>query len=197
MNGESASQLEHVTFGEFEAFSSDMPFDEKWELLGGRFSRFERGVTVRHKFATQNLVAALLTSFRSRGADKQVYSETFWLKVPFLSLACFPDISVRCERLPRGARSLDDPVVLIEVVNEESAQRDRNEKWQLYTQLPSLRHFALVDCERIGVDVWTRSGDAFQASPRLTSPNDVLRLPAIDFEMPLSEIYRDVIPAAS
>jgi len=26
---------------------------------------------------------------------------------------------------------------------------------------------------------------------------DMLRLPAIDFEMPLSEVYRDVIPAAS
>jgi Uma2 family endonuclease len=112
-----------------------------------------------------------------------------------LDLACFPDVIVKCGPLPPDATSLDDPVVLVEVVSKGSAQRDRWEKWALHQRLPSLRHYMLVERDQFAVDVFDRVEGGFLERPRLSGASEVARLPAIDFEMPLFEIYRDVISA--
>ncbi len=55
----------------------------------------------------------------------------------------------------------------------------------------------LIERDIFAVDVHDRVEGGFFERPRLTSPQDLLRLPAIDFELPLAEIYRDVIAATS
>jgi Uma2 family endonuclease len=188
-----SSQYEYMSFDDFEELLADKPADERWELLGGRVVRMMVGARWEHNRIVQNLTVALMNEFRRKGSDCRPFSETFWLKQRPLDLACFPDVMVRCGPLPPDATSLEDPVVLIEVVSKGSAQRDRWEKWALYRRLPSLRHYALVERDALAVDVFDRSGDGFFERPRLSDGQDVLRLPAIDFELPLSEVYRDVI----
>ncbi|HEY8125643.1 MAG TPA: Uma2 family endonuclease [Methylocystis sp.] len=112
-----------------------------------------------------------------------------------LDLACFPDVMVRRGPLPPAATSLDDPVVLMEVVSKGSAHRDRWEKWGLYQKIPSLQHYVLVERDHLAVDVIDRVEGGFFERPRLGAIEETMRLPAIEFEMTLAEIYRDVIAA--
>ncbi|WP_457796536.1 Uma2 family endonuclease [Methylocystis sp. S23] len=138
----------------------------------------------------------MMTDFRRRGSDCRPFQETFWLKDRPLDLACFPDVMVRCGPLPLDATSIDDPVVLVEVVSKGSAQRDRWEKWGLYRRLPSLQHYVLVERDYFAVDVFDRAeGEGFFERPRLGAASDILRLPAITFEMSLADVYRDVLEA--
>ncbi len=189
------SHYEYMSLDDFEELLADKPTDEKWELIGGRVVRMMVGARWEHKRIVQNVTFAFMSEFRRRGSDCRPWDETFWLKQRLLDLACFPDVMVRCGPLPPGAISLDDPIVLIEVVSKGSAQRDRLEKWALYRRLPSLRHYVLIERDVAAVDLFDRSEENFIQKPRLTGLHDVLRLPAIDFEMPLAEIYRDVIDA--
>lgn len=137
----------------------------------------------------------MMTDFRRRDSDCRPFSATFWLKAPLLDLACFPDVMVRCGPLPPAATSIDDPIALVEVVTKGSARRDRWEKWGLYQRLPSLQHYVLVERDHLAVDIIDRVEGGFFERPRLSATEETLRLPAIEFEMPLAEIYRDVIAA--
>lgn len=186
-------RYEYMSLDDFEELLADKPADEKWELIGGRVVRMMVGARWEHKRIVQNLTVSLMNHFRRRGSDCRPYDETFWLKQRLLDLACFPDVMVRCGRLPPDATSLDDPIVLFEVVSKGSAQRDRWEKWGLYQRLTSLRHYVLVERDVLAVDVFDRAEEGFVGRPRLTAAGDSLGLPAIDFEMTLAEICRDVI----
>jgi len=186
-----------MSLDDFEELLADKPADEKWELLGGRVVRMMVGARWEHNRIVGNVYSALLAGLRAKGSDRRPFSETFWLKSRLLNLACFPDVIVRCGPLPPDATSLDDPTVLVEVVSKGSAQRDRREKWVQYNRLPSLRHYVLIERDVLAVDVHDRVEGGFFERPPLTLAQDVLRLPAIDFELPLAEIYRDVIAPPS
>jgi len=190
-----SSQYEYMSLGDFEELLPDKPADEKWELIGGRVVRMMVGARWEHNYIIQNISAAMMTDFRRRESDCRPFSATFWLKERLLDLACFPDVMVRRGRLPPAATSIDDPIVLVEVVTKGSAQRDRWEKWGLYQRLPSLQHYVLVERDHLAVDVIDRVEGGFFERPRLGAIGDTLRLPAIEFEMSLAEIYRDVIAA--
>ncbi len=192
-----SSQYEYMALDDFEELLADKPANEKWELLGGRVVRMMVGARWEHNRIVGNVYSALLTGLRAKGSDCRPFSETFWLKNRMLDLACFPDVIVRCGPLPPDATSLDDPTVLVEVVSKGSAQRDRHEKWVLYNRLPSLRHYVLIERDMLAVDVHDRIEGGFFERPRLTLAQDLLRLPAFDFELPLAEIYRDVIAPTS
>ena len=185
-----SKQYEYMSLDDFEELLADKPADEKWELIGGRVVRMSRGDNAI-------VTAALLIGLRGKGSDCRPFFESFWLKRNSLNLACFPDGMVRRGPLSDHAKSLDDPIVIAEVVTKGSAQRDLGEKFGLYRRLPSLEHYVLIECDSVSVDVYSRSGGGFFIPPQLSEIDDVLRLPAIDFETPLCEIYRDVIPAAS
>jgi Uma2 family endonuclease len=190
-----SSQYEYMSLDDFEELLADKPADERWELIGGRVVRMMVGARWEHNRITQNIATGMMIEFRRRGSDCRPFAETFWLKQRLLDLACFPDVIVKCGPLPPDAASLDDPIVLVEVVSKGSAQRDRWEKWALYQRLPSLRHYMLVERDQFAVDVFDRVEGGFLERPRLSGASEVARLPAIDFEMPLFEIYRDVISA--
>lgn len=187
------SQYEYMSLDDFEELLADKPADEKWELIGGRVVRMMVGARWEHNRIVANIMTTFMGGLRAKGSSCRPFAETFWLKQRFLDLACFPDVMVRCGPLPPDVTSLDDPVVLVEVVSKGSAQRDRYEKWALYQRLPSLEHYVLVERNTIAVDVFDRVEGGFFERPRMNAPAEILRLPKIDFEMTLGEIYRDVI----
>lgn len=85
-------------------------------------------------------------------------------------------------------------MVLFEVVSPGSAQRDRLEKAQLYRRLPSLQHYVMVERDTPSVDILSRQGErAWLEDETIEGLDGTLRLPAIEIEIPLREIYRDVI----
>lgn len=190
-----SGRYEYMSLDDFEELLADRPADEKWELLGGRVVRMTVAARWEHNRIVGNAYSALLTGLRSKGSDCRPFAETFWLKKKLLDLACFPDVMVRRGALPKDATSLEDPVVLVEVASPGSRQRDRWEKWVLYTRLLSLQHYVLIERDEVDVQVFDRVQGGFLQHDALTSLEDALRLPAIDFEMGLRDIYRDALAA--
>jgi Uma2 family endonuclease len=188
-----SSQYEYMALDDFEELLADKPRDEKWELIGGRVVRMMVGARWEHNRIVANVASALLSQLRAKGSNSRPFSETFWLKERLIDLACFPDVMVRCGALSPDATSINDPVVLVEVVSKGSTQRDRWEKWTLYQRLPPLQHYVLIERDAMAVDVFDRVQGGFFERPRMSAKEDLLRLPPIDFEMTLGEIYRDVI----
>ena len=71
--------------------------------------------------------------------------------------------------------------------------RDRLEKWRIYQQLPSLQHCVLVSRDRAYIEAMDRIGVAWSGLRIIEGLDATLGLPAIGVDVPLAEIYRDVI----
>jgi Uma2 family endonuclease len=188
-----AFKFEYMSAADFEELILDMPADEKWELIGGRVIRGMVGARWEHHRLVHNMSFSLTQHFRAKNSNCRLYTETFWLKEKLLDLQVFPDLMVRCGALEPGASSLSDPVVIVEVLSPGTEARDRHEKWELYQKLESVKHYVLVARDKAHVEVFSRGGAEWSGFQVLEGLEAKLALPAIEFEMPLSEIYRDVL----
>lgn len=187
---------DRVSLADFEEMLADKPEGEKWELIDGRIYKSMVGATWEHHVIIANIDYAISAHLRTKAIPCRTFRETFYLKELSDELNALPDLMVRCGPLPSGATFINDPLVLFEVVSRGSQARDRMTKRIAYQRLPSLKHYVLIERDRILVDHYVRRDDGWHGEPPLETLADTLRLAAIDFMMPVAEIYRDVYPAA-
>jgi Uma2 family endonuclease len=187
---------EYMDLDDFEELVLEMPEDQKWELINGRVVRSMVGARWTHHQIVQTVNFALRFHIRAKGLPCQTFTETFWLKQRFQKLAAFPDIMVRCGPIEADAPSVDDPLILIEVVSPTSKGRDRGEKAAAYMRLASARHVCFIERDRVLIDGFDRSGEGWVPRRPLETLEATFELAALEFSMPVAEIYRDVFPSA-
>jgi Uma2 family endonuclease len=185
---------EYMDLDDFEEFLLDKPEDEKWELINGRVVRGMVGARLTHHLIVQNVNFALRSHIRVKSLPCTTFTETFWLKQRFQRLAAFPDIMVHCGPLEPDAPSIDDPLVLIEVMSPSSRNRDRGEKAAAYLRLASGRHVCFIDRDRVLIEGFDRRDDAWVPRQPIESLDATFDLEALEFSMPVTEIYRGVLP---
>jgi Uma2 family endonuclease len=187
---------EYMSFDDFEELLQDKPEDARWELINGRVIRGMVGAVFEHHAIIGNLDLAISNHLRENGRECRTYRETFYLKERMNDLSALPDLMVRCGPHPRGATSVDDPTILVEIVSPGSLNRDRLEKRIAYQALPSLQSYVLIERDQVMIDVYQRTPAGFVGAAPLQQLTDVLELPAIDFEMTVAEVYGDVFSAS-
>jgi Uma2 family endonuclease len=185
--------LEYMDLDDFEELRLDKPQHEKWELIGGRVVRGMVGARLGHHRIVQNVNFALRSHIRAKGLLCDTFTETFWLKQRFLKLAAFPDIMVRCGPMEPDAVSIEDPLILIEVVSPGSEDRDRGEKASAYMRLTSLQHVCFIDRDRVRIDLFDRKEAGWLPRSPIESLDDTFTLDAIEFSTKVVDVYRDVL----
>ena len=144
------------------------------------------GGTAEHSRIKVNLVSALRA--RLCGGPCQVYdSDT---RVAAADALRYPDASVSCVPLPRGATELAEPRVVFEVLSPSTSFTDRIAKNREYRATPSIAHYVILEQTRPAATIHTRRGEAWETE--IVSDAAVLRLPTLRIEIPLSEIYEDI-----
>lgn len=126
-----------------EYLEFDARSDIKHEYLDGRI-RSMAGGTSDHSRITFNLSISLGSQLR--GSSCQGFSSDMRVHVPGTALYCYPDVTFVCgepEYNDTGTILLN-PTVIIEVLSLSTESYDREEKWQRYQRLASLRDYLLV-----------------------------------------------------
>jgi Uma2 family endonuclease len=60
-----------------------------------------------------------------------------------------PDVVVRCGKRPDpNALWIGDPVILVEVLSPSTKGIDKSRKFAAYMELPSVRHYLIVDVDK-------------------------------------------------
>ncbi|MEQ1698060.1 MAG: Uma2 family endonuclease [Hyphomicrobiaceae bacterium] len=185
-------KIDRVSLADFEEMLADRPEDEKWELIDGRVYKSMVGAVWEHHVVIDNIGLAISNHLRARSMPCRVFRENFYLKKAFDDLAALPDVMVRCGPMKPGQTSVEDPVILFEVVSKGSQARDRMNKRVAYQRLPSLQHYILVERDSVLIDHYIRRDDGWHGEPPLDTVSATLSLAAIEFTLPVAEIYRDI-----
>ena len=191
------NEPQYMDLDDFEELLLDKPRDEKWELISGRVVRSLVGARVAHHDIVQNINFALRTHIRAKGLPCWTFTETFWLKQRFLKLAAFPDIMVRRGSLDRNAVSIDDPLILIEVVSPSSEDRDHGQKAAAYMRLAGLQHICLIERDRVHIEVFDRNEAGWLPRAPIERLDASFALAAIEFAMPVAEVYGEALPGGA
>ena len=145
-----------------------------------------------HNLITGNLCGELTRQFKCR--TEEVYATNMRVRIPS-GLYTYPDVVVVC-----GSPKFDDdhvdtllnPLVLIEVLSESTADYDRGTKFKHYRQITSLREYVLVDQEAAQLEHFALGDDGKWSLTEIVGLDQVLKLNSIECQIPLSEIYRKV-----
>lgn len=172
-----------MTIDEFYAHVDADPRDGKWELIGGE-PVLNAAPSDTHAQIVCN-VSALLW-------NHQRLTKTRWTGLPGIGVRVSehellePDFAVVPAKM-LGTRERNDAIVVFEVLSPSTKNKDLGPKREAYTGLPSVTHYVVIAQDTIEVRVYARESDFDERL--LKSRNDVLYLPSIGAELPLTEIY--------
>lgn len=124
-------------------FSVEEMSEVKHEYYNGEIFAMA-GASLSHN----EIAANILPEFRMqlRAANCGAYGSDLRIRTPS-GLYTYPDVSVVCdpvELVVDRADTVTNPVILVEVLSEATADYDRGEKFTLYKSVPSLLHYLLV-----------------------------------------------------
>jgi Uma2 family endonuclease len=104
----------------------------------------------------------------------------------------YPDALVTCSRLDGDALTVPGVVVIVEVLSANTSRTDRIVKPREYAAAASIQRYVILESTSIGLMVLERQApdEAWRATT-LTA-DDILRMPEIDVEIPVAELYQDV-----
>jgi Uma2 family endonuclease len=193
-----ALKIEPITIDAFLVLLDRCPKTERWELIDGFVVRMMTGGTEDHALVWSNFDGALRAAAAKRGCRTLIDMLVRHPNGDDTTVA--PDVLVRCGP-PRGKdRTVDDPLIVVEVLSPSTMAYDRSTKFAFYQSIPTVAHIVLAYQDERRVEVFSR-GAATEAGFEwnyavLTAPNDVVALPALDFAMTVADVYDGVtLPA--
>jgi Uma2 family endonuclease len=95
---------------------------------------------------------------------------------------------VTCTAWPLDTKLVRDPVMIFEVLSPSTASTDILVKNREYAATPSVRRHMLLAQERIGGQMFERTGD--DRVGHVVGPETILKLHEIDIEVPIAEFFR-------
>lgn len=150
------------------------------------------GASLAHNEITANVLALLRTALR--GGRRRAYASDLRLATPG-GLYTYPDVMVICGRA-KMARDRPDtvlnPILLAEILSEATQEYDRGEKFDLYKEIPTLRHYLLIAQDEVRVDHFQRTTRRTWGATLYRRRDAVLTLASLRVQLPLNEIYRGV-----
>jgi Uma2 family endonuclease len=171
-----------------EEYLATEPFSEvKREYLGGIVYAMA-GASEAHNIIAMNLYVALGT--RLRGKPCQPFGSDMKLKLRSSgdTYLYYPDAMIACDPTDSGHGWRERPAVLFEIISDDTRHTDEREKRFAYRQLASLQAYVRIEQTRPEAVLESRAEDGWKAE-RLIGLDAVLKLPAVQIDLPLSELY--------
>jgi len=159
--------------------------DRRWEFDGVKAIAIPVE-SFLHQEIRHNLISALISRL----------DETAWqpyangTKIAVAGSVRYPDAFVAGGPVARGALTVPDPVVVFEVLDPTTSDTDVWVKNKEYRDTPSIQRYVMVAQEHQGATVFSRVGNEWLA--RMVSAGEVLELPEIGVEIPISDLFEGV-----
>jgi len=129
------------------------------------------------------------------GRPYHVLTSDMRLRVAPAGLYCYPDVVIVCDPpvlADRHQDTLENPVVLAEVLSPSTEAYDRGFKSSQYRKIESLQEYALISQDEARVEVYRRQSSGDWLLSEYEGPKAVCRLASLDCQVALAAIYAKV-----
>lgn len=174
-----------------EYLESEAKSDIKREYYKGELFAMS-GATVPHNIIAANVFIGL--GIRLKGKSCRPYSSDQRIHIPENTLFTYPDISIICGKpvtLNDDNFNALNPTILIEVLSPSTKSYNRNKKFDLYKDIPTLKEYILVDSESVQIEAWHLDQANRWTLQEYKKQEETLQFRSIDLLLPLMDIYED------
>lgn len=127
----------------------------------------------------------------------QVLSSDTQIRIDYYKANVYPDLSVVCGDVEQaGTIGIKNPKLIVEVLSDSTANRDRTTKFKYYRSLASFKEYVLIEQNRPSIQTFYKEtdeqGEIKWVSYFFDGIEDTLVIRSIDVKIPLTEIYKNV-----
>jgi Uma2 family endonuclease len=141
---------------------------------------------VRHAGTKTETVTALRAAIARAGVPCRAYVDGITVRIR-KDRAFVPDVLVACPAPPPDAVTIDNPLIVVEVLSPSTEETDHSLKLEGYLSLPSLAHYLILDPVRRVVIHHARE-DGARAATRLYH-GGVMRLDPPGLELKVEDLF--------
>lgn len=149
------------------------------------------GASFNHNRIKENVI--IQAGSQMETTQCQSFSSDIRVSLPETTLFTYPDIVIVCGEPQLADGEFDNllnPAVIIEVLSDGTENYDRNQKFQRYQKLSSLREYILIGSQSIAVAVWRKIEDgSWVLAESHTDVNQRFRIDTIDLVISLEKVY--------
>ena len=163
-------------------------------------NEFHDGIIIPVEATTKNhntivtnfLLNANIPQLRKNGC--RLYHENVITKVDApKKKGVYPDIVVTCNEEDRkDVLVVKHPILIVEVLSNSTAKYDKTGKFFKYQRIPSLKQYILISQYACAVEFYKKMENGQWVYSALSQLADILSIPCIDAQIPLSELYVDI-----
>jgi Uma2 family endonuclease len=85
-----------------------------------------------------------------------------------------------------------NPLIIVEVLSRSTKNYDQGDKFDYYRSIPEFKEYILIDQYKIYVEQFTKTPESKWLLTEYHSPDEILSLSSINFQIPLNEIYQGI-----
>ena len=148
------------------------------------------GTSDNHNRIVNNLIARLV--FHLQDSKCEPFSGDIKVRVD-PNVYYYPDILVSCEQNPESAYFRNKPILIVEVLSPSTQEIDRREKLLFYQQMTSIQEYAVIEQQKMHVELHRRQPDATWITYYFYHNEDeTVEFQSVELTLTLGEIYRRV-----
>ena len=171
-----------------EYIQLELQSERRHEFINGQLIEMPGEKDINNEVAGF-IYACLLSTVRKKGF--QVYINDVKLATPDKKKYYYPDVFITREAKTDENRYIKyEPELIVEVVSPSTYITDTVDKYLAYTAIPSVKYYLLVQPEITYVTLFLRAQEGEWEAAIFNQTTDVISLPLLELELPLSEVYR-------
>ena len=151
------------------------------------------GGTPAHSQICANFIWAANDTLRNGGKSCIVHTSDLKVRVMATNRTYYPDSSIVCEQPEYGEidrYALINPLLILEVLSENTVAFDRGAKFTHYRAIPSLKEYVLISQDDAVVDTYYRVGKNTWEIHTWEGLDTVVELKSIGCSLQMNDIYR-------
>ncbi|MEZ4953547.1 MAG: Uma2 family endonuclease [Saprospiraceae bacterium] len=185
-----AIELKKMSVQEYIMFEESS--DIRHEYFNGQLIPMP-GTTTYHNLICQNIIIALRLLLKGKGIDYRVFMENVKVQITNKKDYTYPDVFLTFDKRDFDKTYiLEHPSIIFEVSSPSTKVYDKTDKFIRFRKIPSLRHYIVVNSEKVDIEVFTKVGKEW-VSENYSNKNDFLELSVIKIKLPITDIYAEVL----
>ena len=151
------------------------------------------GGTSNHTILCSRINFQIEKSLQNKRSKCETYNSEAKISIDSQNRYLYPDATVVCGDIIWSSKvkaAITNPILIVEVLSESSADYDRNDKFEFYKAIQTLQEYVLIEQDKPEVIVYYRKPNSSLWKPiTFTGLNTTIDLRSLKTAIGMSELY--------
>ena len=188
-----AVEVHSYTIEEYLEFEEKS--EEKHEFHNGEIFAMAGG-SIAHSIIKGNAFGELRSRLNKEGAKCKAHESDLKVYIERFNSFLYPDVGVVCGdlQIPDITKdSYTNPILIVEILSDSTAQYDRGIKFEKYRSLPSFKEYVLVNQDVPKVELFYQEDESLWRIQTVRGLDSTVYFRSINQEFSMADIYLDVV----